>query len=1034
MAWTEDQQKAIDVEGNNVIVSAGAGSGKTAVLTERVKRKLLDGVNINELLILTFTNAAAAEMKDRIRKAILKEEKLKNQISLIDSAYITTFDSFALSLVKKYHTKLNITNKIKISDEVIIEFKKKEILDEIFEEEYLSPKKNFMNLINHFCLKDDKELKDYILNIYKAIELKYDKSNYIDDYFLLEGNIDKMDSYIEEYLKLLFEKKNTIVRLINDLSIYFDGKYITKLEDTFSGLIKATNYDELYNSIDISSPRVGRYPCSEAKIIKSNLDDTLKELKELCIYESVLEMKDELLSVRDDIEVIINILKKLDTRLEDYKRANEVYNFNDISRLAIRVVEENLDIREELSNTFNEIMVDEYQDTNDTQEMFISLIAHNNVYMVGDIKQSIYRFRNANPYLFKSKYDNYSNGNNGIKIDLLKNFRSREEVLNNINMLFDFVMDDTIGGADYINSHRMVFGNTSYVEKGKTDQNYNLDVISYDKDSITGITQVEEEAFIIANDIKNKINNKFQVFDKDKGILRNIEYKDFVILLDKSKDFDTYKKIFEYLQIPLSILKDENLSDDETILIIRNLFRLLICIKENRLDMEFKYSFISICRSYLYRLSDNEIYDIYVHDKFCDTELFKKCLELVSSIDEMNLSSYLLYVLDKFNYDEVMLTNENIKLNRVRIEYLYNLCKDFESTGKNIYDFINYLNEVFESDKDIKFSPNADNNNSCMIMTIHKSKGLEFPICYFAGFSSKFNMNDLRSRILFDNKYGIILPKVDNYYKDTILKTLLKVNTRREEISERIRLFYVALTRVKEKMIIVIPKLEEEVETTGLVPIEVRDKYNSFLSIIKSIYSVLLPYVKDSNIVGNRDYLKNINKFDINEIKIKDNLKVEEISIDSEIIDSKHYSKDKLHLIEEDEMKLMEFGTLVHKILEEVDFNNVNLDLYDVDDYIKNKVMSFINSDFMKDKLNLNMYKEYEFIYNNDNTLSHGIIDLLLEDKDKMIIIDYKLKNIDDLYYDKQLNGYREFICNKTGKKTLCYLYSIIDEKVRKVD
>ena len=165
MAWTKEQQYAIDVEGNNVIVSAGAGSGKTAVLTERVKRKLLSGVSIDQLLVLTFTNAAAAEMKDRIRRTILKTPELKSQISLIDSAYITTFDSFALSIVKKYHTRLNISNKIKISDEVIIDLEKKKILDEIFEEEYLSPKSNFIKLISDFCLKDDDELKSYILEI-----------------------------------------------------------------------------------------------------------------------------------------------------------------------------------------------------------------------------------------------------------------------------------------------------------------------------------------------------------------------------------------------------------------------------------------------------------------------------------------------------------------------------------------------------------------------------------------------------------------------------------------------------------------------------------------------------------------------------------------------------------------------------------------------------------------------------------------------------------------------------------------------------
>ena len=1028
MAWTLEQQQAIDVEGSNVIVSAGAGSGKTAVLTERVKRKLLSGVNINELLVLTFTNAAAAEMKERIRKAIISTPELKEQINLIDSAYITTFDSYALSLVKKYHTVLNITNNISIADEIIIDLEKRKILDEIFEEEYLSVKKDFMKLINDFCLKDDKELKDYILKIYKKIELKYDKSTYLDNYKFL----DNIDEFISSYIDVIKRKKELIQDLFKDLGSFFDSTFIEKMNDSFNKLFNSNTYLEIKEAIDITSPRVSKYPSSEAKLLKNSIDTLLSEIKDLCIYEDEEEIKEEILSTKENTLVIVDILRKLDKRLDLYKKENELYNFNDISRLSIELVEKYPSIREEIRKSFNEILIDEYQDTNDTQEKFISLISKNNTYMVGDIKQSIYRFRNANPYLFKDKYDKYSNNLNGIKIDLLKNFRSRGEVLDNINTMFDLVMDEELGGANYVESHRMVFGNNSYIEEGKTEQDYNLDVISYDKKEIGNIKDSEEEIFIIANDIKNKIDNKYKIFDKDLKVLRDVEYKDFVILLDRSSEFDLYKKIFEYFQIPLSIVKEESLTKDQDLLVIRNLLRLLICIKEDRLDQEFKYSFVSICRSYLYRLSDEEIYDIFVNDKFIETDLYKKCLELTKVYDDMNLSSYLLYILDEFNYEDKIITTGNVKALRIRLEYLYNLCCNFEKTGGTITSFVNYLDEIFEKDYDLKFNINTSDNNSCRIMTIHKSKGLEFPICYFAGFNHKFNLDEVKDRIIYSNKYGIILPKVDNYYKDTILKTLLKIDTKHEEISEKIRLLYVALTRAKEKMILVIPKIEEEVYRDSLVPKEVREKYISFLNIISSIYTVLIPYTKDTNIIGNKDYLKVVNKNNVFE-KIEDKLIVDELDIKEEVVEEVHYSKDKLHLIEKDEKELMEFGSKVHKILEEIDFNDYDLDLYDVSNTIKDKVKAFINSDFMTDKLNLNMYKEYEFLYENDNTLSHGIIDLLLEDSDKMIIVDYKLKNIQDSEYDKQLNGYRDYISKKTNKKTLCYLYSILDEEVREV-
>ncbi|HAB66033.1 MAG TPA: hypothetical protein DCE23_01565, partial [Firmicutes bacterium] len=214
---------------------------------------------------------------------------------------------------------------------------------------------------------------------------------------------------------------------------------------------------------------------------------------------------------------------------------------------------------------------DEYQDTNDIQETFISLIENNNVYMVGDVKQSIYRFRNANPYIFKNKYDAYSNNQNGIKIDLVQNFRSRSEVLDNINTVFKLIMDDEIGGAAYEQSHQMIYGNKSYISEGKTDYNYNFEILEYNLPDDKTYSKAEIEIFTIAKDIKNKVSSKYQIFDKDEKVLRDISYKDFVILLDRSADFDLYKKIFEYEGIPLTVFKELNLNNSNDIYILKNI-------------------------------------------------------------------------------------------------------------------------------------------------------------------------------------------------------------------------------------------------------------------------------------------------------------------------------------------------------------------------------------------------------------------------------------------------------------------------------
>ena len=1032
MKPTPSQQKSIDLEGMNIIVSAGAGSGKTRVLTERAKREVLEGTHVNNLLVLTFTNAAAQEMKDRIREAIKETKGLEEELNLIDSAYITTFDAFSLALVKKYHTRLNVSNNIEVTDEGIIKLKKKEILEEILDEYYKAPSKEFLKLIEDFCLKDDKDFKEQLLTSYKKIELKVDKTNFLKNYFKI-FNEDKITSFKDEYMSLLKEKQETVKEMFLNCSNYFDNTYLEKLNDILSPFLKAKTYDELKLSVNLPRADVPRGSDPEGKRLKGEIYAIVKDLKDTyLVYDSEEDLLDYIYKTESNIKVIIDILIKLDERLDNYKRLTESYSFNDIARMAINVVEENDDIREELTNSFHEIMIDEYQDTSDTQEKFISLIANNNVYMVGDIKQSIYRFRNANPYIFKNKYDSYRDTNEGEKIDLLENFRSRKEVLEDVNLLFQYIMDDKIGGADYINHHKMVYGNKSYEEEGKTEQDYHMEVLSYNKDDLGNITNSEEEAFLIGHDIKEKILNNYQIFDMKTKTLRDCTYKDFVILLDRSKDFDLYKKVFEYLGIPLTILKEESLRKESDILIFKNLLKFILLIKDKLFEEEYKYTFTSLARSFIYHLTDEEIYNSITNNTIEDTIIYKDCLYLSELLDKMNPSKFFQEVLKKIDYDTKVCTTYNTRSFRVRAEYFYNLIKEFELKGNSLNDFINYLEEIFDEDDDIKFNTMTDTKNSSMIMTIHKSKGLEYPICYYAGLTSGFNMSELNDRIIFDNTYGFVLPKIDDFYHNTILKLLLKRKVRQEEIGERIRLFYVAVTRAKEKMIIVLPKEEEETFVNKVIPIYERENYNSFESVLKSIYSLLLPYIKEKEIIATKDYLKVIEKKELETTNEK--IEVNDLVLESKPVEEKHYSKEHKEVSTKEEVEKMNFGTQVHEYLEQIDFSNKNdLELIS-NSKIRSRIEDFINSDLMKPYLNKKQYKEYEFLYEEDNIISHGIIDLLIEDIDKYVIVDYKLKNIDDSNYDKQLNGYKNYIEKKTNKKCICYLYSILENKFREIN
>ncbi len=1032
MALTEEQQHAVEWGGRNILVSAGAGSGKTFVLTERVKYKLLHGVHISELLILTFTNAAAAEMKDRIRKMIQKTPELAGELDALEGAYITTFDSFALAVVKKYHTKLNITNQIQISDEVLIDLQKKKIMDEIFDEYYQSPKQDFLQLIHDFCLKGDDALKESILKAYQKIELKVDKAEYLRQ-AMEEDSITKMiSSTTHDYFEILKSRQRDLIRLMSSLTEYFDGEFIQKMYDNFHSLMEAETYDDFVHSLDFESLRVPRGTSEEGKQLKSDIFSLAKDIEQFCQYASTREMEEEYRSTIANQKVLFSILQELDSRLEEYKLRNAIFTFTDISRYAIMVVRDNLDVLEELKNQFAEIMVDEYQDTSDTQELFLSYISKNNIYMVGDIKQSIYRFRNANPSLFKEKYRTYQDSSLGYKIDLLKNFRSREEVLSDINLIFDYLMDEEIGGADYQASHRMVFGNEDYHTIGKVSQDSHMEVLAYDSNELGKLSKEEEEAFLIAKDIQERIQNKMQVFDKEEKKLRPIEYRDFVILLDKSKNFELYKKIFEYHHIPLTILKEESLRRDDDGLVIRNLFRFLLCLKQKRFDLEFRYCFVSLCRSFLWKKTDQEIFDMVIHDKIMDSDLVHKGLEVVPYMDTMSLSRYFYWVMEEFHYEEKLLTIGRVHDYRIRLEYIYNLCKNYESHGYTIYDFVDYLNQIFEGDYDLKFNMNTSSYNSCQIMTIHKSKGLEYPVCYFAGFSSKFSDMDIKERIIYDSSYGFILPKVEEAFKDTYLKTLFKYYYKKEDISERIRLLYVAVTRAREKMIFVIPKQEEGRECLDVIPTYEREQYHSFLSIVKSIYSLLLPYLHEVEVIGSKEYLNRSIHFQY-EIEVKEPLKVEEVSISSHLLEEKHYSKESFQILSKEEKDLMQLGTKIHEILEDIDFLHYDLSSYSLDSFIQNKIVHFLDSDFMRKRLSFPMYKEYEFYYENENTLSHGIMDLLIDEGDSYTILDYKLKGIEDSSYDRQLNGYRRALIEKTHKPVRCYLYSLLDEKYREV-
>ena len=1020
--WTSEQLQAINQDNSNIIVSASAGSGKTAVLTSRVIRKLKNGIPIDRLLILTFTKAAAKEMKERIKSEIEKEN-LTDNLKLLSKSYITTFDSYALSIVKKYHHILNISPNVSIEEGGILKLQVKKILDQIFEEEYTKEDSNFVSFITDFCLKDDEELKKLLLNIYYKLDLKMDKESYLNNYLDIYYNDKTIDNDVNNYINLIKEKIENIRNLFELLISYAEDEYIAKISDSLNPLLESNTYDEIKQNINISLPMLPRNSDDILKELKEKITKKISEINELCNFDNVEQIIELINGTKQNIEVILKILKELDYRFNKYKEENELYSFNDIAKKAIQILKENENIRLELKNYFSEIMVDEYQDTSDIQEEFIKLIENNNVYMVGDIKQSIYRFRNANPYIFKNKYDNYKQNKDGFKIDLSKNFRSREEVIDDINLLFNGVMDDSIGGANYSLEHAMIFGNTAYLEGGNNKISNHLEIYDY-SDIETAYTKEEIEIFTVANDIKNKISNHYQVMDKKTNTLRDIKYSDFVILMDKSKQFNLYKKIFEYLEIPLTIERDANLLNNNNINIIKNLCELIILESKKQYDTTYDFDFLSVARSYLFEYDDDLLFDIITNKNYNST-LKTFIEEMVPYLNE-SIHIFLDVLFDKLNIYEKLIKIGNIEENILVVDYLKSMAETLENLGYQVEDFIIYLEDLKEQGLDLKYTVSDHFSDSVKIMTVHGSKGLEFPICYYTGLYSKFNIRELNEKILLSDR--IIIPYINGYFRKTIYYYLLKDKYLKEEISEQIRLFYVALTRAREKMILVCSMEDKNNLKNGNIVLD-RLNYRSFKDILCSVKLDLDKFIiplEINNIPITKDY--QFTKKSNYELEETENFEVINFKIDNSIIDDKHFSKEQVQVITKEEKELFSFGNKVHYALEILDFKNPNFNNIDLPGLYINKIKEFLSCELFKENI-IEIYKEYEFI-DNDQV---GKIDLILETEDTIKVVDYKLKNINDESYQEQLQGYYNYLKKITNKKIELYLYSILNEELKQI-
>ena len=872
--WTNEQKQAIEEKGSNILVAAAAGSGKTAVLVERIINRILnDKIDIDKLLVVTFTNAAASEMRERILDAIYKkiEEdpsniELQRQITLLNKASICTIHSFCLDVIRNNFYEINISPNFRIGDTAEIELLKQETLDDLFEKKYFEEDEEFLKLVDTYTgYRGDEPLKELVMEIYKFIQSSPFPRKWLEEK-VEEFNIKdlSLDFAKTKWGKLILEEyekniEETILGLKNVKQDLDSNPELEKFSQVIRldlenlELLKANldSWDKVYEL----SQRFSFTKWPVDRKIQSSIKDEAKEKRDK-INKKFKGIKDKIFiytskeAIQDLQEVyeILKLLKKVVLEFEEtygkVKLERNVIDFNDIEHLALKILLKEEDgkyvpteVAKKYKDKFEEIAIDEYQDSNMVQEYILTSISKgNNIFMVGDVKQSIYKFRQAMPELFLGKYEKYKlkkdkTENDDLKIQLFKNFRSRENILSTSNLVFQEIMSKKLGDVEYNEDEYLNLGaNYPDIENvdfaGKTE----IDVINLNKNQIEEETEDTEnneriedsilEAKYVAKKIQELINSNYYVFDKKQGY-RKITYKDIVVLLRSTATLaPIYEKEIADLGMPVfSDTSSEYLNSVE----IQTIISVLKIIDNPMQDIPL----VTVMRSMIGGFTDNDLIEIRLTDKNCNfyesilkaqvqvsEELRIKINNFLEKIENwreaneyLNLDELIWKIyLDTGYYNFVGLM-QNGKLRQANLKMLFERAKQYESASfKGLFNFINFIDKLKLSSGDLGSAKIiGENEDVIRIMSIHKSKGLEFPVVFLSSTGKKFNMQDLNKKVLLHQDIGLG-PTYTNYEKKieypTLAKEAIKIVTKREVLAEEMRVLYVALTRAKEKLVI----------------------------------------------------------------------------------------------------------------------------------------------------------------------------------------------------------------------------------------
>lgn len=909
--WTEEQKQVISLRNRNILVSAAAGSGKTAVLVERILNKITDRdhpVDIDRLLIMTFTRAAAGEMKERITAALEQalyenpdNEHLQKQTNLIHTAQITTIDGFCAYIIRNYFHLIGLDPGYRTGDEGELKLLKKDVMKELLEEWYASGDEGYQRFVECYAAgKSDEGLEELVLKLYESA-----MSNPYPEQWLKEClNTYEISTEEElenaDWMKLLWESvredlsgAEELIRAGKKICGETDGPYLYEealdsdllLIQEIMQLAANKDYDSL--CVILSKPPFARLSAKKMEVdagkkenvkeLREEAKGILKELGSRYFQSSKAEMLRHLRLSKEPMEILTKLTIAFKERYGAAKRDKNILDFTDMEHFALEILmaaDENgyhmSQAARELSEKYDEVLVDEYQDSNLVQEMLTNCVSgwinkRKNIFMVGDVKQSIYRFRLARPELFMEKYKTYSTEDSEEqKIDLHKNFRSRAEVLASVNYIFRQVMGEDLGGVSYDEAAALYPG-AVFPEGGNSDF-LKTEVFLVEKDGeelekeLGEQSAVELEALAIAQKIKN-IVGKEQIFDKSSGTYRPAEYGDIVILLRTAYGWaDSFREVLASQGIPAYCASRTGYFSALEVVTVLNYLK--ICdnpLQDIPLAGVLRSPIVGCTAQEMAMIRRNEpeglMYDsVCAYDEADELgEKLKNFLNLLERIRNMavytpvhQLILHILGVTGYGNYARAMPGGEQRYAN---LSMLVEKAMDYEKTSyRGLFNFVRYIEQLQKYEVDYgEVNLAGAGNKTVEIMTIHKSKGLEFPVVFVAGMGKQFNFQDMNASLLIHPELGLgadaILPE-KRVTAPSLNKQIIKRQLLKESLGEELRVLYVALTRAKEKLIMTgtVSKFEKLMQKLA----RFKDSENQLLSIgvrlkAKTYWDFVLP-------------------------------------------------------------------------------------------------------------------------------------------------------------------------------------------------